>query len=207
MQRHKVDALGALFAFRVHHQAHMLEEAGKRVELLHEADQLFQVLELRLRLRRFLRLPHLGVAGLIEDQLGELGMAHGLDQRAPAVEGGDEVGQRLSRLRLQLLGLDDQPRRLHQRHASRARKLMQRFQARFAEAPPRRVDDALEFQIVGGIERHLEIGGRVPDLLALIEARTADHAVGEAKGDEAILEGAHLKARPDEDGDLAQALP
>ena len=77
MQRHQADALVAFFGLRVHHQGHMLEEAGERVELLHEADQLFQVLELRLRLRRALGLPHAGVAGLIEDQLGELGMAHG----------------------------------------------------------------------------------------------------------------------------------
>ena len=74
MQRHQADALGAFFGLRIHHQRHMLEETGERVELLHEADQLFQVLELRLRLRRALGLPHAGIAGLIEDQLGELGM-------------------------------------------------------------------------------------------------------------------------------------
>ena len=80
---------------------------------------------------------------------------------------------------------------------------MQRFQARLAEAPPRRIDDALEFEVVGWIERHLEIGRRVPDLLALVEARAADHAVGEPEGDEAILEGAHLEGSPDENGDFA----
>ena len=89
----------------------------------------------------------------------------------------------------------------------RAGKLVQRFEARFAQATSRRIDDALEFQIVGRVERHVEIGGRVPDLLALIEARAADHAIGEAERDEAILEGAHLKARPHQDGDLAQVLP
>ena len=80
VQRHQIDALGTLFAFRVHHQADMLHEAGQSVELIHEADQLFQIFELRLRLRRLLGLPHCGVAGLIEDQLGKLGMAHGVDQ-------------------------------------------------------------------------------------------------------------------------------
>ena len=136
-------------------------------------------------------------------------MAHGLDQRAPAVEGGDQVDQRLARLGLQLLGLGDQPRRLHQRHAARARQLMQRFHARFAQAPARRVDDALEFEVVRRVERHLEIGGCVPDLLALVEARAADHAIGEAKGDEAVLEGAHLEGSAHQDGDFAQgvALP
>ena len=83
---------------------------------------------------------------------------------------------------------------------------MQRFQARFAEAPPRRVDDALEFEVVGRVERHLEIGGRVLDLLALIEARAADDAIGQAERDEAVLEGAHLEGGADEDGDLAQGM-
>ena len=207
VQRHQIDALGTLFAFRVHHQADMLHEAGQSVELLHEADQLFQIFELRLRLRRLLGLPHCGVAGLIEDQLGKLGMAHRVDGRAPAVERCDEVGKALARFRLQLLGLDDEPRRLHQRHAMGAGKLVQRFQARFAQATSRRIGDALEFQIVGRVEGHVEIGGRVPDLLPLVEARAADHAIGEAERDEAILEGAHLKARPHQDGDLAQVLP
>jgi hypothetical protein len=41
MQRHQIDAAHAFLGLRVHHQADMFEEAGKRVELLHEADQLF----------------------------------------------------------------------------------------------------------------------------------------------------------------------
>ncbi len=83
---------------------------------------------------------------------------------------------------------------------------MQRLQARFAETPPRRVEDALEFEVVGRIERHLEIGGGVSDLLALIEARAPDHAIGEPKGDETIFEGAHLERGADQDRDLAQAM-
>src|SRR5262245_56746129 len=86
---------------------------------------------------------------------------------------------------------------------------MQGFEAGFAEPPPRRIEDALEFEVVRRIERHLEIGGRVPDLLALIEARAADDAIGEAERDEAILEGAHLERGAHQDRDLAQrmALP
>ncbi len=174
----------------------MLEEAGQRVELLHEADELFQVLELARGLRRFLRLPHGGIARLIQDQLGDLRVAHGLDQRPPAVEGCDEISERFSRARLQLLGLHDQPRRLEQRHLARASELMQGLQGRFAQAPPRRIDDALEFEVVGRVQRHVEIGGGVPDLLALVETRAADHAVGEPEGDEAVLEGAHLEGSP-----------
>ena len=83
---------------------------------------------------------------------------------------------------------------------------MQRFHAGFTQTPARGVDDALEFEVVGGVQRHLEIGGRVPDLLALVEARAADHAIGQAKGDEAVFEGAHLEGRAHQDGDLAQGV-
>src|SRR5262245_16587919 len=81
---------------------------------------------------------------------------------------------------------------------------MQRLETGFAEPPARRVEDALEFEVVGGIERHVEIGGRVPDLLAFVEARPADDAIGEAERDEAILEGAHLERGAHQDRDLAQ---
>ena len=133
-------------------------------------------------------------------------MAHGVDQRAPAVERRDQIGERLARLGLQLFGLDDQPRRLEQRHALRAGQLMQRLQARLAQAPARRVDDALEFEVVGGVEGDLEIGGGVLDFLPLIEARAADHAIGQAEGDEAVLEGAHLERGAHQNGDLAQSM-
>ncbi len=86
---------------------------------------------------------------------------------------------------------------------------MQGFQGRFAETPPRRIGDALEFEVVGRVERHLEIGRSVSDFLALVETGTADDPIGKPKGDEAVLEGAHLKRGADEDRDLAQgvALP
>src|SRR5262245_4191840 len=184
----------------------MLEEARERVELLHEADQLLQVLELRLRLRRALGLPHAGIARLVEDELGELSVAHGVDQRAPAVEGGDQVLQGLARLGLELLGLGEEPRRLEQRHALRAGHLMQRFETGFTEPAPRRIEDALEFEVVRRIERHVEIGGRVPDLLALVEARAADDAIGQPERDEAVLERAHLERGADQDRDFAQGM-
>ena len=62
VQRHQADATLAFLGLRVHDEGHMLEEARERVELLHEADQFLQVLELALRLLRALRLPHAGIA-------------------------------------------------------------------------------------------------------------------------------------------------
>ena len=45
-----------------------------------------------------------------------------------------------------------------------------------------------------GCDGDAEIGERVADLLALVEARAADDAVGQAERDEAVLEVAHLEA-------------
>ena len=68
------------------------------------------------------------------------------------------------------------------------------------------VEDALELEIVGGVEGDLQIGDGVLDLLAFVEARAADHAIGQPERDEPVLEGAHLERCPHQDGDLVEAL-
>ncbi len=206
MKRHQVDPVGAFFGRRVHDERDMLHEARERVELLHEADQLLQVLQAPLRLLGAVRLPHGGVAGFIEDQLGELRVAHRVDERAPAVEGRKEIGKRLARLRPQFLGLDDQPGCLRQGNAVCSGELVQRLQRGVAQAPAWRIDDALELQIVRRVQRHFKIGRRVADFLALVEARAADHAVVEAERDKAVLEGAHLEGRAHENGELVERM-
>ena len=45
------------------------------------------------------------------------------------------------------------------------------------------------------------------DLLALVEARAADDAIGQAERDEAVLEGAHLEGGAHQDRDLVERLP
>ena len=52
-----------------------------------------------------------------------------------------------------------------------------------------------------GLTASAEVGHRVADLLALVEARAADHAVGQADGQEAVLEGAHLVRGAHQDRD------
>ena len=79
-------------------------------------------------------------------------------------------------------------------------------QRRFAQPAARRVVDALEGQVVVGLHGDAAIGQRVADLLALVEARPADHPVGQAHGDEAFLELARLEAGAHQDGDLAQRV-
>ncbi len=53
---------------------------------------------------------------------------------------------------------------------------------------------------------HAQIGERVADLRALVEARAADHAIGQAEGDEAVLELAHLERGAHQDGDLVERM-
>ena len=67
-----------------------------------------------------------------------------------------------------------------------------------------RVDDALEGEVVGGLRDDAEIGHRVADLHALVEARAADDAVVEAQRDEAVLELAHLEGRAHQDRHVVQ---
>ena len=51
-----------------------------------------------------------------------------------------------------------------------------------------------------------QIGEGVADFLALVEARPADHAIGQAQRDEAILELAHLERGAHQDGDLVERM-
>jgi hypothetical protein len=67
------------------------------------------------------------------------------------------------------------------------------------KAPLRRVHDPLEGEVV--VRRHgePEIGHGVAAFLPLVEAGPADDAVGQADGQEAVLEGSHLVRRAHED--------
>ena len=182
-------------AFRVHHQADMLQEAGKRVELLHEADQLFQILELRLRLRRLARpatwrcsRTHRGSAR--QARYGAWSRSAERQRSNAAI---------MSARDLRDFGFSSSVSTI-----SRAACISGTLCARASWCSDFRLDSPRprrgvlmmrsNFEIVRRVEGHVEIGGRVPDLLALVEARAADHAIGKAERDEAILEGAHLEA-------------
>ena len=119
---------------------------------------------------------------------------------------GEEVAERGPRARRELVGLDQLGRRLHQRNALRARAVVEQLHRRVADAAPRHVDDALEGEVVGGLDGRAEIGERVADFLALVEARAADDAIVEAERDEAVLEGAHLEGGAHQDRHLVQRV-
>ncbi len=53
---------------------------------------------------------------------------------------------------------------------------------------------------------HAQIGERVADFGALVEARAADDAIGQPERDEAVLEFAHLERGAHQDGDLVERM-
>ena len=125
---------------------------------------------------------------------------------APAVEGGDEIAQRIARARLQLVGGDNGAGGFQQRHAALARVVVQDLHGGVAEPALGHVDDALEGEVVGRLRNEPQIGERVADLHALVEARPADHAIGQAHGDETVLELAHLEGGAHQDRDLVEIV-
>ena len=84
--------------------------------------------------------------------------------------------------------------------------VVQELHGGVAQAALRHVDDALEGEVVGARVHDAQISEGIADFLALIEARAADHAIGQAERDEAVLELAHLERGAHQDGDLVERV-
>ena len=190
----------------VHHQRDVLEKALQVLELVHRADELFQVLQPAGGVGGAILLPHLGVAELVEHDLGELGVRKVVALLAPAVERFQNPAQRAARLRLQFVGLDHRARGVGQRHAPFARVIVQKLHGGVAKPALGHIDDALEGEIVGRRIDQAQIGERIADFGALVEARAADHAIGQAERDEAVFELAHLERGAHQDRDLVERM-
>ena len=126
--------------------------------------------------------------------------------RAPAVEAFQQIAQRAARLRFQLVGLDHGAGGVGERHALLARVIVQLLHRGVAKAAPGHIDDALEGEIVGRLVDDAKIGERIADFGALIEARAADDAIGQAERDETVFEFAHLERGAHQDGDLVELV-
>src|SRR5688500_1379842 len=77
-----------------------------------------------------------------------------------------------------------------------------------AEAALGGVDDPLEGEVVRGLGDDAQVSERVAELGPLVESEAADDPVGQADGDEAVLELTGLELGPEEDrglGDPAAA--
>ena len=126
-----------------------------------------------------------------------------LRQRSNAFE---HAAQRAARLRLELVGLDDRARGFGERHAALAGVVVQKLHGGVAEAALGHIDDALEGEIVGRRIDHAQISERIADFGAFVEARTADHAIGQAERDETVFEFAHLERGAHQDRDLVEGV-
>ena len=126
--------------------------------------------------------------------------------RAPAGEVADEIAERAAGLRGQLVGVEDARGGRDQQRLLAARASWWIFGDRLvAEAALGDVDDPLEGEVVGRLGDDAQIGERVADLGALVEAEAADDPVGQADRDEAVLELAGLELGADQDRDLVDA--
>jgi len=124
--------------------------------------------------------------------------------RAPAIEADEEAAQGAARLRLQFVGFDDGAGGFRKRNPALAGVVVQHLHGGIAKPALGYVDDALESEIVGRRVDHPQIRQRVADFGALVETWPADHAVGQAEGDETIFEFAHLERGPHQDRDLVE---
>jgi hypothetical protein len=147
---HQRDLLGAVAVAHVHHQRNMLEEGLQVREFLHGPDQFLEVFEPPRGIRRALLLPHVGVAGFLQHGLGDLRMRLGFRKLRPAAERDEQIAQGAAGLRLQLVGFDDEARRLHEGHLGPARMAVEHREGGVGQPALRHVDDALEGEVVGG---------------------------------------------------------
>ena len=184
----------------------MFEEAGQVLEFLQRADQFLQVLQPARRLGRFVGLQHGGIAAFVQHRLGQFGMRQPVEQRCASARSCAPV--RSATCAAWASARRSRPAAAPLRTATRGR----RGRCRASPAAPCRrgrawaVDDALERQIVVGLHDDAQIGHGVADFLALVEARAADDAIGQAERDEPLLEFARLEAGAHQDGDLAQRV-
>ena len=170
-----------------------------------DAAELEEVLDPPLRLDRPLGLERLEVAALLEHLLEQLGDGEleraghqRLQQRVQAPHGLERCGADAG-----LLGLVE---RLEERDALRVRVDLEPRDRRVADAAARPVGDARERDAVERVVDHLQVRDGVLDLGALVEARAADHLVGDLLADEHVLQHARLGVRPVEDRDLGAGV-
>ena len=207
VQGHDRDLVHRFLGVIFHDQRDMLQKALQRLKLLQRLDQFLEVFEPPRRFRRLVGLPHAGVAGLVKDHFGQFDMAlpRAQHRRVPAVHPVAKAAQLAGTLATDAAGCQQPARALQQRHAIGARRALDIGLRLVAKAAFWQVHHPFKGQIILGRHREAEIGHRVADLGAFVETRPADDAVGQADGQEAVLEGPHLVAGADEDGHVFKA--
>ena len=161
MKGHDRDALALLAAVDVHDQRYVFEKRAEIGKLAHRTDELFQIVEPSGRVRRPLRLPHVDIAALLENELRQLFMRDLPGLSAPAVEILEQAPQDLPGTRFEFLGLDERPGRARKRKARAPAVVMQDGQRRIAKAALGLVINTLEGEVVLGLGDAAKIGQRI----------------------------------------------
>src|SRR5919106_1804307 len=181
-ERHEAALLLQLVLVRV--ERDLLEELREAwlgcgsLVLAGDADELHEILDPPLRLDGPLRLERLEVTAALEDALQELRDGQlerprheRLHQRAQAL---DRLERRRAHARLLRLG-----ERLPEGDPLRVRVGLEARERGVADPAPRPVGDACERDRIVRVVDRLEVSDGVLDFCALVEARPADHLVGD----------------------------
>ncbi len=225
VQRHHQDARVARAGFLVHvgEQRQLIDEAGKRrlrvarLVLARGRDQLREVLDPAFSLLAPLLAQVLQVAALVQDfsKRDREGLARRhLRQRQDQVA---ERRQRLRGARRQQAPVDGvhEPRPQgiaggdglepgQERRALAIGRHIDRFERlhhALSDAARRHVDDPPEADVVVRIEHELQVGERVLDLLALVEADAADDLVRDAGAPQRVFQRPRLGVGSIQHGD------
>src|SRR4051794_30461149 len=121
----------------------MLQERAEIGKLAHRTNEFLEVVEASGRVRRALRLPHVDIAALLENELGQLLMRNLLGLSPPAVEVLDEASQDLPGARFELFRFDEGASRARERKAGAPTVVVQDGERRVAKAPLWLVENAL----------------------------------------------------------------
>ena len=202
MQRHQGHFIAIACLIEIRYQRDMLQIGFQRIKPAHGADELLEVIKPAGGLGTLVFAPHRRVAAFIEDDLGQLVMAHRVGLRPPALDIAQENLQGGARLAAYLVGLDHQARHLAHRDTRRARRCGDLLHAGLANPALGDVHDPLECQIVLGRAHKAHIGVGITHFRAFKEARTANDLVGQAQHDEAVFKRAHLPGRTHQNGDI-----
>ena len=125
----------------------------------------------------------------------------------PASEIGDEIGEATAGLWSELVAVEERRCRDEERLLGGAGMAVDRRHCLVAKAALGGVDDLLEREVVCGRDDEPQIGDRIANLGALVEAEAADDLIGETDRDKALLELAGLELSANEDRNRVEVPP
>ena len=189
---------------RVGDERHLLEELLDAGELVRRADQLVEVLQPTVGFDGVLGLQLAAVAGALESGLqqfrrADVGVGEAIVERVEEGHEGDDPALR----RAGDPGFVGVAQRIDEAAPGRRRITVELVDARVADPALGHVEDALDADLVGGVDDCPQVGQRVADLPTVVVPRAPDHLVRHAAAHQRLLDDPALGVRAVEHGDLA----